>query len=173
MWLTPLRGMQIIQSRATHAGLKRQRHRRHDIIRYAVAESSPWRRPGLPGDKLRRGESMGRADRGPRVQLAGSASGPAVRGGNAPLEADSSHVPAADAPAGQVPAGAVPARDAPAGDVPAGGRPWGRGRAAPLARHLILLACYVAAGIAVTWPRVTYLGGRLPDTRDAGGYVWI
>jgi hypothetical protein len=115
---------------------------------------------------------MGRADRGLRVQLAGSASATAVRGGNAPLEADSSHMPAADAPAGQVPAGDVPARNAPAGDVPAGGRPRGLGRAAPLARHLILLACYVAAGIAVTWPRVTYLAGRLPDTRDAGGYVW-
>jgi len=24
----------------------------------------------------------------------------------------------------------------------------------------------------VTWPRVTYLAGRLPATRDAGGYVW-
>ena len=41
-----------------------------------------------------------------------------------------------------------------------------------LGRHLVLLACYVAAGIAVTWPRVTYLAGRLPATRDAGGYVW-
>jgi hypothetical protein len=45
-------------------------------------------------------------------------------------------------------------------------------RAGSLGRHLALLACYVAAGIAVTWPRVTYLTGRLPDTRDAGGYVW-
>jgi hypothetical protein len=90
-----------------------------------------------------------------------------VQDGNAPLEAGSPHGPAGDAPAGQVPAG-----DVPAGDVPAGGRPRGLGRAAPLARHLILLACYVAAGIAVTWPRVTYLAGRLPDTRDAGGYVW-
>ena len=110
---------------------------------------------------------MGRAGRGLRVQLAGSAPATAVRGDNAPLEADSPHGPADDAPAGQVPAG-----DVPAGDVPAGGRPRGLGRAAPLARHLILLACYVAAGIAVTWPRVTYLAGRLPDTRDAGGYVW-
>ena len=54
------------------------------------------------------------------------------------------------------------------------GRRWaGRlGWGGPLARHLVLLACYVAAGIAVTWPRVTYLAGRLPATRDAGGYVW-
>ena len=46
------------------------------------------------------------------------------------------------------------------------------GRGGTLGRHLLLLACYMAAGIAVTWPRVTYLAGRLPATRDAGGYVW-
>ena len=43
----------------------------------------------------------------------------------------------------------------------------------PVLRHLVILACYVAASIAVTWPRVTYLtGGKLPATRDAGVYVW-
>ena len=43
----------------------------------------------------------------------------------------------------------------------------------PVVRHLVILACYLAAGIAVTWPRVTYLtGGKLPATRDAGVYVW-
>lgn len=43
----------------------------------------------------------------------------------------------------------------------------------PLVQHLVLLACYLAAGIAVTWPRVTYLTeGRLPATRDGGTYVW-
>jgi hypothetical protein len=46
------------------------------------------------------------------------------------------------------------------------------GRGGGLGRHLVPLACYLAAGIAVTWPRVTYLAGRLPATRDAGGYVW-
>ncbi len=40
------------------------------------------------------------------------------------------------------------------------------------AAHLILLAGYLAGGVAVTWPRVTYLAGQLPATRDAGGYVW-
>jgi hypothetical protein len=35
-----------------------------------------------------------------------------------------------------------------------------------------LLAGYVITGLAVTWPRVTYLAGRLPALRDAGGYVW-
>jgi Dolichyl-phosphate-mannose-protein mannosyltransferase len=52
---------------------------------------------------------------------------------------------------------------------PAGRTWWPRTR---WAAHLALLAGYLAAGIAVTWPRVTYLGGKLPATRDAGGYVW-
>jgi hypothetical protein len=43
----------------------------------------------------------------------------------------------------------------------------------PAARHLVLLACYVAAGVAVTWPRATWLTeGKLQATRDAGTYVW-
>jgi hypothetical protein len=45
--------------------------------------------------------------------------------------------------------------------------------ASPVARHLIILVCYIAASIALTWPRITYLtGGKLPATRDAGVYVW-
>ena len=39
-------------------------------------------------------------------------------------------------------------------------------------RQLALLAVYLAAGIAVTWPRVTYITGRLPRTRDVANYVW-
>ena len=35
-----------------------------------------------------------------------------------------------------------------------------------------MLACFLAAGIAVSWPRVSYLAGKLPATRDAGAYVW-
>lgn len=27
-------------------------------------------------------------------------------------------------------------------------------------------------GVLVTWPRATYLGGKLPNTRDQGSYVW-
>jgi hypothetical protein len=43
----------------------------------------------------------------------------------------------------------------------------------PVLHHLVILACYLAAGIAVTWPRATYLTeGKLPATRDAGVYVW-
>jgi hypothetical protein len=39
-------------------------------------------------------------------------------------------------------------------------------------RQLALLAVYLVAGIAVTWPRVTYITGRLPRTRDVANYVW-
>lgn len=43
----------------------------------------------------------------------------------------------------------------------------------PAARHLSLLAVYLAAGIALTWPRASYLArGTLPATRDTSGYVW-
>jgi hypothetical protein len=41
-----------------------------------------------------------------------------------------------------------------------------------LAFHLCVLACYLVAGVAVTWPRATYLAGRLPATGDQGSYVW-
>ena len=42
----------------------------------------------------------------------------------------------------------------------------------PVTIHLTVLTGFIAAGIAVSWPRVTYLAGRLSATRDAGSYVW-
>jgi len=45
-------------------------------------------------------------------------------------------------------------------------------RAASAAFHLCLLACYLLAGVAATWPRATYLAGRLPATVDQSSYVW-
>lgn len=42
----------------------------------------------------------------------------------------------------------------------------------PVFVHLAVLASYIAFGFVVTWPRITYLEGRLPYTRDAGSYVW-
>ena len=39
-------------------------------------------------------------------------------------------------------------------------------------RQLVLLACYLAAGIAVTWPRTAYLTGRLPAIDDVASYEW-
>ncbi len=38
--------------------------------------------------------------------------------------------------------------------------------------QLVLLGCYLITGLAVSWPRVSFLWGRLPNTRDVGGYVW-
>ena len=60
----------------------------------------------------------------------------------------------------------------PAGTPLAPAPPWTRLARSGLARQLALLAGYLAAGIAVTWPRVTYLAGSLPAIRDAGAYVW-
>src|SRR5215471_15683092 len=43
---------------------------------------------------------------------------------------------------------------------------------AAVARQLGVLACYLAVGVAVPWPRAAYLAGSLPSTRDAAAYVW-
>jgi hypothetical protein len=46
---------------------------------------------------------------------------------------------------------------------------WSR----PAVRHLAILAGYLAAGIAVTWPRAAYLvQGRLLNYGDVSSYVW-
>jgi hypothetical protein len=41
-----------------------------------------------------------------------------------------------------------------------------------VARQLWLLLAYVLIGFVVTWPRVDYLAGRMPNTRDQGSYAW-
>ncbi len=97
----------------------------------------------------------------------------------APSTADQSTAgPSTAGPSTAGSSGPPPATTAP----PATAAPSAAGRSAPgrpprWRRHrwaapLTLLAGYLAAGLAVTWPRVTYLGGKLPATRDAGGYVW-
>ncbi|MGE5133595.1 MAG: hypothetical protein ACM32E_11885 [Gemmatimonadota bacterium] len=103
---------------------------------------------------------------------------------------------------GPAPAGARPATrpDPVTGQRPAAGSGWDRSRpagvielprpavspppprpappaarrltAGPAARQAVLLLGYLAAGLAVTWPRALYLAGHLPKLRDAGGYVW-
>ena len=64
---------------------------------------------------------------------------------------------------------------------PGPARPSGMGAMLPgrvlansaAARHLTVLACFLAAGVAVNWPRAAYLAeGKLPASRDAGSYVW-
>jgi hypothetical protein len=53
------------------------------------------------------------------------------------------------------------------------GPPWRARADRPVARHLLILGCYLAAGVAVTWPRASYLTSHeLPAARDAGAYVW-
>ena len=42
----------------------------------------------------------------------------------------------------------------------------------PWARELAVLAAYLAAGVAATWPLASYLTGRLPASRDVAIYVW-
>jgi hypothetical protein len=45
--------------------------------------------------------------------------------------------------------------------------------ASPVARQLLILLGYLVAGLALTWPRVTYLvNGKVQATRDGGVYVW-
>jgi hypothetical protein len=84
--------------------------------------------------------------------------------------------------AGPQQAGTGLADTGPAGPEPAGTGRDGQGasglaRSRALARHpvtihLAVLAGFIGAGIAVSWPRATYLAGRLPASRDAGSYVW-
>ncbi len=95
----------------------------------------------------------------------------------APAPAGTAGGIAAPAPAGT--AGGI-AAPAPAGAGSAGnanGRPradrWPRSLVArPVVSHVVLLGCYLAAGIAVTWPRAAYLTGRVPAVRDVSSYVW-
>ncbi len=45
--------------------------------------------------------------------------------------------------------------------------------ASPVARQLLVLLGYLAAGLALTWPRAAYLAdGKVQATRDGGVYVW-
>ncbi len=65
----------------------------------------------------------------------------------------------------------LPEGEAPRSEVP-GGR-LRRTASRSWVRHLVLLVVYLAAGIALTWPRTAYLWRHLlPETRDTSGYVW-
>jgi hypothetical protein len=44
--------------------------------------------------------------------------------------------------------------------------------ARPWAREVLVLAAFLAAGVAVTWPLGSYLTGKLPVSRDVSIYVW-
>ena len=129
---------------------------------------------------------MDRAGR-KRGQLGSAAAGTLdAAGAGSAAAPGQTELPEADAaPAEGAPAadGAAPAEGpAPGADVAevtgtAGGPPGSRrGLAAfaarPVVTHLAVLAVYLAAGIALTWPRATYITGRLPETRDVAAFVW-
>ena len=88
------------------------------------------------------------------------------RAGHDPLTAD--RAPAQPAGDGTQPGG-TPAAATP--DRPDAARRR-LGRVPPAVGQLILLLCYLAAGVAVTWPRASYLAGQLPSSRDSASYVW-
>jgi hypothetical protein len=76
---------------------------------------------------------------------------------------------------GSGPAQAVIPAPRPGQTAPGRPAPAARGRLAgrPVSTHLAILAGYLATGIALTWPRASYLvDGKLPAGRDAGVYVW-
>jgi hypothetical protein len=56
--------------------------------------------------------------------------------------------------------------------IPGTGLPSTARRARPTAAELTVLACFVAAGVVVTWPRASYLTGLLPRSIDQSQYVW-
>jgi len=69
---------------------------------------------------------------------------------------------------------AIPGQDptAPlAAAPPAAARPRGL-FARPWAVELIVLVGFLAAGVAATWPRASYITGRLPLDNDQDQYVW-
>jgi hypothetical protein len=45
-------------------------------------------------------------------------------------------------------------------------------RLRPAVFQLVLLGCYLVVGVLVSWPRASYLAGRLPATADQSSYVW-
>ena len=65
----------------------------------------------------------------------------------------------------------APGEPGPDNPAPARGR-LATAASRPVARQLALLVVYLAAGVAVTWPRATYITGFLPASRDVSSYVW-
>jgi hypothetical protein len=126
---------------------------------------------------------MDRAGRNRRRQPASAAAGPldaaglgsAVASATVDGTAEAGDSAAGDAAvAGDVPtaSGSTPP-DAAAASAGTGGGRLRTLAARPAIRQLALLACYLAAGIALTWPRALYLPrGQLPETTDVASYVW-
>ena len=120
-----------------------------------------------PSEAAPPGDAERSADTAQPADMAGQ--GSTAREGTARGEA----APAGAESAGPGPAGAESSGPESSGPGPAGTRPGLRGLTThPAARQLTLLICYLAAGVAATWPRATYLAGQLPYMRDSAAYVW-
>jgi len=109
----------------------------------------------------------GAADTGAGSAAASDSAASSAAGGGVLAACDSPGA-SGDAP----PDDSTPPHDAAAGAGTGGGRLQALA-ARPAIRHLALLACYLAAGIAATWPRALYLPrGQLPSSADVASYVW-
>jgi hypothetical protein len=104
----------------------------------------------------------------PAARSAGPAPEPAREndlGVPSPRPGESPHP---DGPEADGPEADGPEADGPEADGPAAARrKWPR-----LAAEVAILAAFLAAGIAVTWPRAAYLAGRIPLSSDQSQYVW-
>jgi hypothetical protein len=114
---------------------------------------------------------------GTRAGAAGPPPGGAgpMPGGAGPMPGGAGPMPGGGWPAGpRSPGPAAPGReDAPPAVSDAPGRPHPVRRTAhPALGQAVLILGYLAAGVAVTWPRASYLAGRLPSSRDSASYVW-
>ena len=132
--------------------------------------------PGTDYSKLTGASYAGLAGVSPAgSEMGGSAgAGPSGMGGSAAMVAASEAAGTPDAPGPAEPVRVADPDQAAPGpeDGPRPGRPGGLA-GHPVRQHLLVLAGFLLAGIAVSWPRASYLvTGKLPATRDAGAYVW-
>src|SRR5579859_1629808 len=123
---------------------------------------------------LGRGELMGRADPDRSGQPAAATAGTLDSGQQAAEEMGQTEGQAGSGPAGRAGARApqvrtrVPRpRQAATGSARVPGALRG-----PVARHLGILACFIAAGVLATIPLAANLAGRVPAARDPASYVW-
>jgi hypothetical protein len=112
---------------------------------------------------------MIRANRGRGGRPAGAGAIAQETDGQAVIKSTEDNDRTAEIASGDADAAAPPAQSGTGEPTVGPGSPGGR----RLRNHLLLLLAFELAGIAATWPRFTYLTGRmLPANRDAVEYVW-